>query len=431
MITEKAISVAKENGMRGGGNIYQFTGGRKWLRSFKDRFGIVNGVATRLGFSETDLAREKAYGRFPLDEPYWSALPDEDGNVVGPDPFCITWSELDDMDCEDHGNILVYKPRQATRSDQVAPRHVRSSSHSAFPNPPDMTIELFPPAAVALLCGPDIPSASASFGASAHSASTPDPFPGSPGLPSSSTSPTDMLSASLPLPGVSSTPFTSPGISSVPSPPCNPFTPAHASPDAAVLLPLFPNLCAAPLSSNAFTESNPLVGPFDPLDMTAQSFDATSLPSSVLPGITRVPLLSPSWSGLFMSSPPSIVTPDISSSPAFDSSNIPSPTSSSPATPPSDPLLSYDLCIARHWPSIDGDGTLPHTVESLHSPPRFVPSFEDALANGVYQPPSHWPTFENDNFFMQKYAWPRTPELLRAHEMSLESGESTATPWSM
>ena len=54
--------------MRGGGHHCQFVGGRPWLKTFNARFGIIDGVATRLGYTEADLAREKAYGSYPLDE---------------------------------------------------------------------------------------------------------------------------------------------------------------------------------------------------------------------------------------------------------------------------------------------------------------------------------------------------------------------------
>lgn len=426
IIRQKAILVAGKKGMRGGGNLYQFSGGRKWLRTFKERFGIVDGVATRLGFTETELAREKAYGRFPLDESFWAALPDEDGNFV--DATCIAEGEFDDMDVERHGHVFVYKVRQATSGQSTG----KLAAPYPVTNPSDTAITplIFPDAINLSFCGPS----------SSASPCTPDyldpvshPFAGSSTQSVSPiASPAANFSPSFSFPGALPIPFQSPDAFSVPSPPPNSFSPEHTSSDVAMLLPSHPDLYPASLSSSAFLESAPLAGPFNPLDMTTQSLDAASL-SSML-GITCGSSLGSSSSGLFMSSPSTTTTPDMSvfSSPGIDSFCTPSPTNSSPAAPPSHPLLSGDSSMAHYWPSIDGDGTVPHTVEFLHGPQHLVSSSGDALANGMYQPPSCWPVFENDNFFMQKYAWSQTLELPRVHETSLGSYvDPTATQWSM
>ncbi|KAH9922396.1 uncharacterized protein B0H18DRAFT_956282 [Fomitopsis serialis] len=113
MIREQAILMAEKLGMRGEGCIYQFRCGRTWLRQFKERFGIVDGVATRLGYTETDLAREKAFGSFPLDMWIWLQLPDEHGNYPQRPPRCK--SEFDDMDFEIIGDFVAYTPRAGSR----------------------------------------------------------------------------------------------------------------------------------------------------------------------------------------------------------------------------------------------------------------------------------------------------------------------------
>ncbi|KAH9914445.1 uncharacterized protein B0H18DRAFT_1125543 [Fomitopsis serialis] len=121
MIREQAIIVAEYEGMRGGGHDYQFHCGRSWLRGFKKRYGITDGVITRVGYTPADLAREKAYGSYPLDDPFWSQLPDEHGNV--PLPFGRDKTEFDDMDFEFDGPFVVYKPRvdpAATPTDYAA-----------------------------------------------------------------------------------------------------------------------------------------------------------------------------------------------------------------------------------------------------------------------------------------------------------------------
>lgn len=136
MIRERALMVAERLGMRGGGHPHQFTGGRPWLKTFKDRFGITNGVATRLGFTATDLAREKAYGRFPLDEPFLVELPDEDGNVL--DPWDISYSECDFMEFELYGPYIIFKPEVTTgHSPSDDPNASSSSSPPGAYDAPD------------------------------------------------------------------------------------------------------------------------------------------------------------------------------------------------------------------------------------------------------------------------------------------------------
>ena len=128
MIKGRAIAVAERLGMRGGGHPHQFVGGRPWLKTFKERFGITDGVATRLGFTTTNLAREKAYGRFPLDQPLLSQLPDEEGNVA--DPWDIHFSEYDDMDFERKGHFIIFKPRAALESSSFGDCDSSSSTSS-------------------------------------------------------------------------------------------------------------------------------------------------------------------------------------------------------------------------------------------------------------------------------------------------------------
>lgn len=129
-IREEAFRVAERLGMRGGGNEYQFYGGSKWLKTFKARFGIVNGVATRLGYSDGDLAREKAYGRYPLDEGFWNAMPDENGNF--PDPWRISESKRKHMDYEIIDGVLQYIPREDASGEATvsSPEEAPVSSNS-------------------------------------------------------------------------------------------------------------------------------------------------------------------------------------------------------------------------------------------------------------------------------------------------------------
>lgn len=130
MIRERAISAAEKMGMRGGGHPHQFIGGRPWLKTFIARFGIIDGVATRLGFTEADLAREKAYGCFPLDEPFLIQIPDEHGNFR--DPFRVSPSKYQGIEFERRGAFVVPKFRAAT-STPAEPSEAScasSSSHS-------------------------------------------------------------------------------------------------------------------------------------------------------------------------------------------------------------------------------------------------------------------------------------------------------------
>lgn len=148
-ILEKAISVAERKGMRGGGNLYQFSGGRTWLAKFKQRFGIVDGIATRLGYSDVELAREKAFGNFPLDEPFWAGLPDEEGNfpeLPGPPE-----SRVDGLDFEVKGCIIAFKQRPP-------PTEATPPCHDPYPIRPsdasDALIPLGSPPSSSLPSGP-------------------------------------------------------------------------------------------------------------------------------------------------------------------------------------------------------------------------------------------------------------------------------------
>ncbi|TFY57151.1 hypothetical protein EVJ58_g7201 [Rhodofomes roseus] len=67
MIKKQAILIAEDEGLRGEDPDRYFHCGRTWLRRFKERFGILDGVPTRVGYSPTDLARERAFGNYPLD----------------------------------------------------------------------------------------------------------------------------------------------------------------------------------------------------------------------------------------------------------------------------------------------------------------------------------------------------------------------------
>ncbi|KAH9922416.1 uncharacterized protein B0H18DRAFT_518867 [Fomitopsis serialis] len=138
MIRDKALVIAEDEGMRGGdgGHPVFFHCGRTWLRKFKERFGIIDGVPTRLGYTATDLARERAYGYFPLDLRFWAQLPDEHGNIPEPPP--ITRSKLDDMDREIHGPFVILRPRAAPAStsqpEMVPPDSTLSPNDHANPS---------------------------------------------------------------------------------------------------------------------------------------------------------------------------------------------------------------------------------------------------------------------------------------------------------
>ncbi|KAH9922411.1 uncharacterized protein B0H18DRAFT_956292 [Fomitopsis serialis] len=136
--------IAEDEGMRGGtgGNPVYFHCGRTWLRKFKARFGVIDGIFTRLGWTATDLARERAYGYFPLDNYFWSHLPDEHGNIPGPPPIARNKYD-DDMDHEIRGHIVIYAPRTpsaSTSQPEVVPPNSTSSPNdhanpSGMPGP--------------------------------------------------------------------------------------------------------------------------------------------------------------------------------------------------------------------------------------------------------------------------------------------------------
>ncbi|KAH9922410.1 uncharacterized protein B0H18DRAFT_1212642 [Fomitopsis serialis] len=73
MIKEQAILEATRLGYRGR-SIPYFHCGRTWVRNFKARFGIVDGIVTGSGYTERDELRAKALGNTDI---YFGALPND------------------------------------------------------------------------------------------------------------------------------------------------------------------------------------------------------------------------------------------------------------------------------------------------------------------------------------------------------------------
>ncbi|TFY57150.1 hypothetical protein EVJ58_g7198 [Rhodofomes roseus] len=141
MIKKQAILFAEDEGLRGDPDRY-FHCGRTWLRKFKERFGILDGVPTRVGYTPTDLARERAYGRYPLD-PFADRSLDEIAELLSPSN--IRTRVVDGAEQEMIGYARVPKgyslytrptfPSPATSSDSQRPFDDPSPLHNPSQSP--------------------------------------------------------------------------------------------------------------------------------------------------------------------------------------------------------------------------------------------------------------------------------------------------------